>query len=105
MDNIILSPQRVFHLKINYIVYIMTNKQIKKIVRPKLKTDAIIKTGDDTYIYLLNNKAVSENKYMSYIVKSGLFFALSKKLREEEEESKIKHKPEVTTKPEIKVSF
>lgn len=78
--NIIEKSRRVFHLKINFIVYYMTNKQIKKIVKPKLKIRNIIKIGEDdptnsnNYLFLLNNKPVTETVYWKYVLKHKLLF-------------------------------
>lgn len=60
----------------------MTNKQIKKTVKPKLKTTSIIKIAEDdpttlynnNYLYFLNNKPVSETIYYKYVLKHKLLF-------------------------------
>lgn len=85
----------------------MTNKQIKKTVKQKLKIPHIIKIDEDdyttinndNYLFFLNNKPVSESIYYKYLLKHKLIFL------PKEEEDKIKHKPDITHKPEIKVSF
>lgn len=85
----------------------MTNKQIKKIVNPKLKIPNIIKIGEDdptslynnNYLFFLNNKPVTEAIYYKYLLKHKLFFP------PKEEEDKITHKPEINIKENITVIF